>query len=97
MGKMIKFVKIVHKRKMNIDCLQREKWGGWKARKLIEWYTLLYLGSNETRKEVGVAICRYLKDKIINVSKIEGKIINIKLAIEKRSCMLFACMLGQGH
>lgn len=64
MGKSIKLVKILRKRKVNIACVQEAKWTGAKARD-IDRYKLWYSGAAKNKNGVGILADNDLRDQVV--------------------------------
>ena len=71
-------VDVMHRRKIDTIGLQETKWRGEKA-KLDEECKLLYSNVDGIRNVVGKVLGRDLKDKIVNVKRVEGRILSIKI------------------
>ena len=66
MGKSVELVKSLHRRRINIACVQEKKWVGAKAREVDE-YKLWYSGSFKARNGVGILVERELVDFVVKV------------------------------
>ena len=67
-GNSIELVKSLHRRRINIVCVQETKWMGAKARK-VDGYKLWYSGSFKARNGVGILVERELVDFVVEVKR----------------------------
>ena len=79
-SKSIELVKGLHRRKMNIACVQETKWLGDKARE-INGYKLWYSGGTRARNGVGILVDKELTDRVVEVRRKSNCIMSIKLVV----------------
>ncbi|XP_019240304.1 PREDICTED: uncharacterized protein LOC109220292 [Nicotiana attenuata] len=81
-GKSIELVKILQKRKVNIACVQDTRWVGSKARDADE-YKLWYSGVLKGKNCVGILVDRELRESVVEVRRVNDRLISIKLVVGK--------------
>ncbi|KAG5602889.1 hypothetical protein H5410_034259 [Solanum commersonii] len=79
-GKSIELVKILKKRKINIACVQETRWVGSKARD-VDGFKLWYSGGSRDRNGVGIVIDGNLREQVVEVRRINDRLMTIKLVI----------------
>nr|XP_009631337.1 craniofacial development protein 2-like [Nicotiana tomentosiformis] len=79
-GKYIELVKILKKRKINIACVQETKWVGTKARD-VDGFKLWYSGGSRKRIGVGILVDRELREQVVEVRRVNDRMMMIKLVI----------------
>ncbi|WMV47915.1 hypothetical protein MTR67_041300 [Solanum verrucosum] len=79
-GKSIELVKILKKRKINIACVQETRWVGAKARD-IDGFKLWYSGGSRDRNGVGILVDGDLREQVVEVRRINNRLMTIKLVI----------------
>ena len=90
-GTMVKrssiVVEMVSRRNLDICCLQETKWKGGSAR-IIEGggkkYKFFYKGCNEGTSGVGILVAEKWTDKVVDVRRINERIIVLRMMIGKR-------------
>lgn len=80
-GRSAELANIMKKRRIDILGLQETKWKGQKSRQLPHGFKLLYNGSNSKRNGVAIIVSSYFEDKIINVNRLNDRLIMIKIAL----------------
>ena len=63
-GKSIELVKSLHRRRINITCVQETKWVRAKARE-VDGYKLWYSGSLKARNGVDILVEKELEDFVV--------------------------------
>ncbi|XP_059315698.1 uncharacterized protein LOC132066394 [Lycium ferocissimum] len=79
-GKSIELVKILKKRRINIACVQETKWVGPKA-KDVDGYKLWFSGKSRYRNGVGILVDSELRDQVVEVRRINDRMMAIKLVV----------------
>ncbi|XP_015158910.1 uncharacterized protein [Solanum tuberosum] len=79
-GKSIELVKILKKRKINIACVQETRWVGSKARD-VDGFKLWYSGGSKDRNGVGILVDGDLRGQVVEVRRINDRLMTIKLVI----------------
>ena len=95
-GKSIELVKILRKRRINIACVQETKWVGSKARD-VDGYKLWYSGSERRRNGVGILVDEELRGQVVEVKRINDRLMTIKLVIRGFTlnvCSAYAPQVG---
>ncbi|KAF3631922.1 ATP-dependent RNA helicase A-like protein [Capsicum annuum] len=95
-GKSIELVKILSKRRINIACIQETKWVGSKARDM-DGYKLWYSGSDRRRNGVGILVDEELRGQVVEVKRINDRLMTIKLVIQGFTlnvCSAYALQVG---
>lgn len=78
--KSIELVKILKKRKVSIACVEETKWTGAKAKDIDE-YKLWYTGVAKSRNGVSIIGDSDLRDQVVEVRKVNDRIMAIKLVV----------------
>ncbi|XP_047989245.1 craniofacial development protein 2-like [Leguminivora glycinivorella] len=73
---------VLERRRINVACLQETKWKGQKAREIGAGYKFYYCGSDGKRNGVGVVLDRELKNKVMDVNRVNDRMIAVKLLLE---------------
>ncbi|KAM3382190.1 hypothetical protein P3S68_007763 [Capsicum galapagoense] len=95
-GKSIELVKTLRKRRINIACVQETKWVGSKARD-VDGYKLWYSGSERRRNGVGILVDEELRGQVVEVKRINDRLMTIKLVIRGFTlnvCSAYAPQVG---
>ena len=95
-GKSIELVKILRKRRINIACVQETKWVGYKARD-VDGYKLWFSGSERRRNGVGILVDEELRGQVVEVKRINDRLMTIKLVIRGFTlnvCSAYAPQVG---
>ncbi|KAG5596497.1 hypothetical protein H5410_037729 [Solanum commersonii] len=79
-GKSIELVKILKKRKINIACVQETRWVGAKAR-VVDGFKLWYSGGSKDRNGVGILVDGDLREQVMEVRRINDRLMMVKLVI----------------
>ncbi|WMV29994.1 hypothetical protein MTR67_023379 [Solanum verrucosum] len=79
-GKSIELVKILKKRKINIACVQETRWVGSKAQD-VDGFKLSYSGGSRDRNGVGILVDGDLREQVIEIRRINDRLMLIKLVI----------------
>nr|XP_009781782.1 PREDICTED: craniofacial development protein 2-like [Nicotiana sylvestris] len=77
------FVRKYHqcqKRKVNIACVQETRWAGSKERN-ADGYKLWYSGVVRSKNEVGILVDRDLRGSVVEVRRVNNRLMFIKLVI----------------
>nr|XP_009757656.1 PREDICTED: craniofacial development protein 2-like [Nicotiana sylvestris] len=80
MGKSIELAKILQKRKVNIACVQETRWAGSKVSN-ADGYKLWYFGVVSGKNGVGILVDRDLRESMVEVRRVNDRIMFIKLVI----------------
>ena len=79
-GKSIELVKILHRRRISIACIQETKWAGAKAKE-IDGFKLWYSGVKRTANGVGILVESELVEQVVEVRRKSDRILSIKLVM----------------
>ncbi|KAG5608974.1 hypothetical protein H5410_020255 [Solanum commersonii] len=71
---------ILKKRKINIACVQETRWVGAKAR-IVDGFKLWYSGGSRDRNGVGILVDGDLKEQVVEVRRINDRLMMVKLVI----------------
>ena len=83
-GKLREIVDVMERRKVDFLCVQETRWKGNSAREIGNGYKLYYSGSREGRNGVGVIVSNTWKDKVIEVKRVNDRILRLSITIENR-------------
>ena len=84
-GKLMELVDIMIHRKINILSIQETKWVGEKAKEIDSLgFKLWYSGRSRTRNGVGVIIDKSLKDNVVEINRIDDRIIALKIVVDTK-------------
>ncbi|CAH2227836.1 jg6307, partial [Pararge aegeria aegeria] len=84
-GRSQELAETLHRRNINICCIQELKWKGSKSRNIGYNYQLYYHGSS-TKNGVGIVLDGNLKQRVIKVDRINDRIMCVKMALENQPC-----------
>jgi len=73
-GKSIELVKILHRRRISIACIQETRWVGAKAKE-IDGFKLWYSGVKRTTNGVGILVKRDFVEQVLEVRRKSDNII----------------------
>ncbi|XP_045452741.1 craniofacial development protein 2-like [Melitaea cinxia] len=73
---------VLERRRINIACLQETKWKGQTAREIGAGCKFYYCGCDGKRNGVGIVLDRELKNKVMDVKRVNDRVIAVKLLIE---------------
>ncbi|XP_046978673.1 craniofacial development protein 2-like [Vanessa cardui] len=73
---------VLKRRRINAACLQETKWKGARAREIGEGYKLFYCGSDGKRNGVGIVLDSRLKECVVDVKRVNDRLIAIKLIVD---------------
>ena len=79
-GKSIELVKILHRHRISIACIQKTRWVGAKAKE-IGGFKLWYSGVKRTTNGVGILVKRDLVEQVVEVRRKSDRIMSIKLVV----------------
>ncbi|KAG5575164.1 hypothetical protein H5410_055298 [Solanum commersonii] len=79
-GKVHELEKIFKKRKINITCVQETRWVGAKAR-VVDGFKLWYSGGLRDRNGVGILVDGDLREQVVEVRRINDRLMMVKLVI----------------
>ena len=79
-GKSIELVKVLHRRKISIACIQETTWVGAKA-KVIDRFKLWYSGVKRTTNGVAILVKSNFVEQVVEVGRKSDRIISIKLVV----------------
>jgi len=79
-GKSIELVKVMHRRRISIACIQETKWVDAKARE-IDGYKLWYSGVKRTTNGVGILVKNDWVEHVVEVRRKSDRIMSIKLVV----------------
>jgi len=79
-GKTIELVKVLHRCRISIACIQETKWVGAKAKE-IDGFKLWYSGVKRTTNRVGILVKSDLAEQVMEVRRKSGRIMSIKLVV----------------
>ncbi|GJU69316.1 cleavage/polyadenylation specificity factor, 25kDa subunit [Tanacetum coccineum] len=93
-GKFLELVDASKRKKVDIACFQETKWKGSRNREGNQ-YKLWYSGSKTARNGVGIVLASYLKDKVVQVSRISDRIMMVRLVIEEETVSVISTYAPQ--
>ena len=64
----------MHKRRIDVMCVQETRWGGNAARELGGGYKLVYSGKSNKRNGVGIILSQKWKDKVLEVKRVSDRL-----------------------
>ncbi|XP_046970418.1 craniofacial development protein 2-like [Vanessa cardui] len=73
---------VLKRQRINAACLQETKWKGARAREIGEGYKLFYCGSDGKRNGVGIVLDSRLKECVVDVKRVNDRLIAIKLIVD---------------
>jgi len=79
--KSIELVKILHRCRINIACIQETRWVGANAKE-IDGFKLWCSGVKRTTNRVGILGKRDLVEQVVEVRRKSGRIMSIKLLVD---------------
>ncbi|XP_042483869.1 uncharacterized protein LOC122064208 [Macadamia integrifolia] len=82
MGKSLELIDVMRRRRINIACIQETRWKGMKA-KMLDEFKLWYVGDQSGRGGVGIVVDKDLKNDVVDVKRVRGRIISLKLVLDK--------------
>ncbi|XP_060182003.1 uncharacterized protein LOC132611615 [Lycium barbarum] len=80
MGKSIELVKILKKRRINIACVQENKWVGSRAKDVDE-YKLWFSGRSRDRNGVGILVDNDLREQVAGAKRVSDRLMTIQLVV----------------
>nr|XP_016446278.1 PREDICTED: uncharacterized protein LOC107771431 [Nicotiana tabacum]XP_018631371.1 uncharacterized protein LOC108947649 [Nicotiana tomentosiformis] len=78
--KSIELAKILQKRKINIACVRETRWVGSKARD-ADGFKLCVSGCERDKNVVGILVDRYLRELVVEVMRVNDRLVAIKLVV----------------
>lgn len=81
-GRGRELVDVLERRRINIACLQETKWKGQRAREIGAGYKFYYCGCDGKRNGVGIVLDKELKNKVMDVKRVNDRVIVVKLLME---------------
>ncbi|PZC80720.1 hypothetical protein B5X24_HaOG214121 [Helicoverpa armigera] len=81
-GRARELAEVLKRRRINVACLQETKWKGTKAREIGEGYKFYYCGSDGKRNGVGIVLDKNLKECVMEVKRVNDRIIVVKFVLE---------------
>lgn len=90
-GRSAELSSILERRRINICCVQETRWKGAKSRQIGKGFKLIYNGKENTRNGVGIILDQYLSQNVVDINRINDRIISVKLALEKQPCLNVVC------
>ncbi|XP_047024179.1 craniofacial development protein 2-like [Helicoverpa zea] len=89
-GRSAELSEVLHRRRINICCIQETKWKGSKSRNIGHNYKLIYHGTR-SQNGVGIVVDHDFQDRIVEVNRISERLISIKFALDNQPCMNIIC------
>ncbi|XP_063533678.1 uncharacterized protein LOC134743977 [Cydia strobilella] len=83
-GRSQELSKVLHKRRINICCLQETKWKGSKSKDIGNEYQLIYHGCDNKRNGVAIVLDKHFKTRILSITRKSDRLISIKLALDNQ-------------
>ncbi|XP_063378669.1 craniofacial development protein 2-like [Cydia fagiglandana] len=83
-GRQQELAETLHRRRVNICCIQETKWKGAKSRDLGLGYKLVYYGTVNNQNGIGIVLDKDLKNRIINIDRRTDRLMSIKLALDNQ-------------
>jgi len=80
-GRGRELVEVFKRRNIKIACVQETKWSGKSTRVLGEGYKIYYSGETNKRNGVGIILDPTFASKVIEVKRIDDRIMRVKLVV----------------
>ncbi|XP_070045939.1 uncharacterized protein [Nicotiana tomentosiformis] len=80
MGKSMELAKILHKRKINIACVQETRWVGNRARE-ADGFKLWYSGRVRGKNGVDILVDKDLRELVVEVKRVNNRLMAIKIVV----------------
>ncbi|XP_019244480.1 PREDICTED: craniofacial development protein 2-like [Nicotiana attenuata] len=80
-GKSAELHKIIHKRKINIACVQETRWVGTRARD-VDGFKLWYSVGTGDKNGVGIFVDRDLRELVVEVRRVNDRLMSLNLVVE---------------
>ncbi|XP_055377909.1 craniofacial development protein 2-like [Condylostylus longicornis] len=81
-GRSKELAEVLKRRNIDICCIQEVKWKGANARQIGEGYTVVYNGYG-TKNGVGIAVNEKMCNNIIQIKRINDRLMYVKIIIEE--------------
>ncbi|CAG4936579.1 unnamed protein product [Parnassius apollo] len=81
-GKTKELASLFKRRRVDFICLQETRWTGSKARNIGEGYKLMYVGAKHGRNGVAIAVKEDHLENILEVNRINDRLMSIKVLVE---------------
>ncbi|XP_049861541.1 uncharacterized protein LOC126355294 [Schistocerca gregaria] len=95
-GKGREIVDMIQRRKIKALCVQETKWKGNKAKILAEGYKVLYSSASpQSRNGVGVVLHRELQEEVCEVSRVNDRIMYVKMMFGGEMVTVPSGMFGE--
>ncbi|XP_075104549.1 uncharacterized protein LOC107764741 [Nicotiana tabacum] len=97
-GKSIELGKILHKKGINIACVQETRWKAtrvWDANGFKLWYS----GGAAGKNVIGILVDRDLREMVVDVRRVNDKLMTIKLVVGGvtfNAISIYATQVGLG-
>ncbi|XP_045456818.1 uncharacterized protein LOC123666835 [Melitaea cinxia] len=85
-GRSLELSEVLHRRRINICCIQETKWKGSKSRNIGYNYKLIYHGTR-AQNGVGIVVDKHFQDRVVEVNRVSERLMSIKLALDDQPCM----------
>uniref|UniRef100_A0A914W105 Endonuclease/exonuclease/phosphatase domain-containing protein n=1 Tax=Plectus sambesii TaxID=2011161 RepID=A0A914W105_9BILA len=89
-GRYRELAAMLKARRIDIAAIQETRWKGAKAYDIGEGYKLFYVGTNNDRNGVGLAVAEPYRDAIAEVQRFSDRLMKIVLITETRRLHLFS-------
>ena len=95
-GKAMEVVDVMIRRKIYIMCLQETRWVGKKVKTLSETgYKIWYTGNDRAKNGVRIIMDKSLVDEVVDVKRIEDRIIMVKVGLARMTMNIFSTYTPQ--
>ncbi|CAG5046301.1 unnamed protein product [Parnassius apollo] len=81
-GKTKELASLFKRKRVDFICLQETRWTGSKARNIGEGYKLMYVGAKHGRNGVAIAVKEDHLENILEVNRINDRLMSIKVLVE---------------
>ena len=78
-GKGRELVEVMQRRNIDILCIQETRWRGKRAKLLGDGFKIYYSGDSTRRNGVGIILHPDLQDKVLDVVRMNGRMMALKL------------------
>jgi hypothetical protein len=94
-GRSREVAEVLKRRKVDIACVQETKWKGSKAKTIGDGYKMIYHGEDSRRNGVGVILESGMAGNVVDVKRINDRLIGVKLIIEGEVVNILAAYAPQ--
>ena len=84
-GRSREITDIMKERRVDILCVQETEWKGNRAREIGGGFKLIYYGRETRRNGVCIIVSEDVKSNVLDVKRVRGRIIKVKLMVKDRT------------